>query len=104
MLSLEDFVSQLVSRGSPNARVVFYNGSHLELEKIVAINPATEVRVVFEHGELDRLKQLVEELEEQTAIAQSDLKEKTLDIKSLIEDAEAEVWTTDQILKELKSL
>jgi hypothetical protein len=27
MLTLEDFVSQLVSRGSPNARVVFDNGS-----------------------------------------------------------------------------
>jgi hypothetical protein len=104
MLTLEDFVSQLVSRGSPNARVVFDNGSHLALEKIVAINPATEVWVVFKDEERESLKKLVEDLEEQTAIAQSDLKEKTRDIKSLIEDAEAEVWTTDQILKELKSL
>jgi hypothetical protein len=104
MLSLEDFVSQLVSRGSPNARVVFDNGDDLELEKIVAVNPATEVRVLFKDEERESLKKLVEDLEEQTAIAQSELKEKTRDIKSLIEDAEAEVWTAEQILKELKSL
>jgi hypothetical protein len=99
MLSLEDFVSQLVSRGSPNARVVFDNGSHLELEKIVAVNPATEVRVVFKDEERERITKLADDAEAENDQLKSEIGYKAAAIVNLIIEAKENDWDSDTILR-----
>jgi hypothetical protein len=99
MLTLEDFVSQLVSRGSPNARVVFDNGDDLELEKIVAVNPATEVRVVFKDEERERITKLADDAEAENDQLKSEIGYKAAAIVNLIIEAKENDWDSDTILR-----
>lgn len=104
MLTLADFVHELVQRGSPNAVVVFKSCEEkLKFEKVMAISPATEIAVHFT-GDSGSLREDFARLQSDNELLDLQKKDRDRKIETLIESAKLEKWDAALILKELEGI
>ena len=108
-ITVRDFLEQLAC-ASPDARMVFKIecedknfDARLEFSRVTCLSPATEVVVTMADNTEDVRTELALS-EEESFNKGSALRILKSDVKSVIEDADAEKWGRDQILKELKDL